>query len=73
MVPEHKNVTNCSTFAGRPIIRLEQVINLFHLLQCSSFLGAAIIIELEQFSFLYCIIARRGDQGCGVLGEHTTR
>ena len=54
MAPEHQIVTNYSTFAGKPIIRLEQVINLFHLLQCSSFLGAAIIVELEQFYFQLC-------------------
>ena len=36
----HKKCGICSTFAGEPIIRLEQIIILFHLFVCSTFSGS---------------------------------
>ena len=43
----HKKCKIRSTFAGKPIIRLEQIIILFHLFVCSTFEILAMIIVLE--------------------------
>ena len=71
----HKKCKIRSTFAGKPIIRLEQIIILFHLFVCSTFEILAIIIVLEQINVPHCTLVIRsyfGDFGPVSMSRDTS-